>query len=146
MCIETYTIETGCSVVRMTHCPHCMTECHSEEGWRTIDILFSHDSALSDIIWQYALALQVSTYCLLSFVHLQNNRLRRRVYIEQTPVWLIPKVCAMLVQCWTNKWLWLDQHLRRRPSTNPHVPTVMYCVCWAHNRLRLKQRQETVLA
>ena len=124
-----------------------MTECHSEEWWRTIDILFSHDSALADIIWQYVLALQVSTYCLLSFVHSQNSRLRRREYIEQTPVWLIPKVRAMLVQCWTNTWLWLDQHLRRRPSTNPTraVLTVMYCVCWAHNRLRLKQRQETVL-
>ena len=125
-----------------------MTECHSEEGWRTIDILFSHNSALADIIWQYVLALQVglSTYCLLNFVHLQNNRLRRHAYIEQTPVWLIPKVCAMLVQCWTNTWLWLDQHLRRRPRTNP---TCAYCNVLrllAHNRLRLKQRQETVLA
>ena len=77
-----------------------MTACHSEEGWRTIDMaLLSHDSALADIIWQYVLALQVSTYCLLSFVHLQNSRLRRRAYIEQTPVWQIPKVRAMLVQC-----------------------------------------------
>ena len=71
-----------------------------------------------------SLALQVSTYCLLSFVHSQNSRLRRRAYIEQTPVWLIPKVRAMLVQCWTNTWLWLDQQLRRRPNTNP---TRAYC-------------------
>ena len=52
----------------------------------------------------------------------------------------------MLVQCWTNTWLWLDQHLQRRPSTNP---TRAYCnvlrLC-AHNRLHLKQRQETVVA
>ena len=119
-----------------------MTECHSEEGWLTIDILFSHDSALADIIWQYVLALQLSTYCLFNFVHLQNSR----AYIEQTPVWLILKVCAMLVQCWTNTWLWLEQHLQLRPSTNP---TRAYCNVLrlrAHNRLRLKQRQETVLA
>ena len=122
-----------------------MTECHSEEGWRTIDILFSYDSALAKIIWQYVLALQVSTYCLLNFVHLQNSR-RRHAYIEQTPVWLIPKVRAMLVQCWTNTRLWLGHHLRSRPSTNP---TRAYCNVlrlWAHNRLRLEQRQETVLA
>ena len=30
----------------------------------------------------------------------------------------------MLVQCWTNTWLWSDQHLRRRPSINP---TRAYC-------------------
>ena len=52
------------------------------------------------------LTLQVSTYCLLSFLHLQNSRLRRCAYIEQTPVWQIPKLCAILVQCWTNTWLW----------------------------------------
>ena len=53
----------------------------------------------------------------------------------------------MLVQSWTNTWLWLDQHLRRRSRTNP---TRAYCNVlrlWAHNRLRrLKQRQETVYA
>ena len=76
-----------------------MTACHSEEGWRAIDRLLSHnDSPLADIIWQYVIALQVSTYCLLGFVHLQNSRLRR-AYIEQTPVWQIPEVCAILVQC-----------------------------------------------
>ena len=59
-------------------------------------IFFSHDFALADIIWQYVLALQVSTYGLLSFVHLQNSRLRQRAYIEQTPVWLIPKIVQLL--------------------------------------------------
>ena len=113
--------------------------------WRAIDRPFSrNDSALADIIWQYVFALQVSTYCLLSFVHLQNSRLQR-AYIEQTPVWQIPKVRALLVRCWTNTCLWLDQHLRRWPSTNP---TRAYCnvLCWAHNRLCIKQRQEPVLA
>ena len=41
----------------------------------------------------------------------------------------------MLVQCWTNTWLWLDQHLRRRPSTNP---TLAYC-----NVLRLLGSQSS---
>ena len=57
----------------------------------------THDSA-------YVLALQVSTYCLLSFVHLQNSRLRR-VCIEQTPVWQIPEVCAIL------QYAMLDQYM-----------------------------------
>ena len=46
------------------------------EGLRAIDRPFSHnDSALADIIWQYVLAFQISTYCLLSSVHLQNSGL-----------------------------------------------------------------------
>ena len=32
------------------------------------------------------------------------------------------------------------------PALVQHVLTVMYCVCWAHNHLRLKQRQQPVLA
>ena len=40
------------------------------KGLQAIDMPFSHnESALADIIWQYVLALQISTYCLLSFVH-----------------------------------------------------------------------------
>ena len=54
-----------------------MTARHSEEGLRAIDRPFSHnDSALANIIWQYVVALQVSTYSLLSFVHLQNSGLQ----------------------------------------------------------------------
>ena len=40
------------------------------------------------------------------------------------------------MQCWTNTWLWLDQHLRRRPSTNP---THAYC-----NVLRLLGSQSSL--
>ena len=147
VCIETYTIETGCSVVRTLPCPHCITPCHSQEGWRTIDRpFFSHDSALADIICRYVLALQVSTYCLLCFVHLQNSRLRWRVILNRH----LSGKSQKFVLCWCNVepihgcgW---TNIFNVGPALIQHVLTVMYCVSWAHNRPRLKQKQEPVLA
>ena len=124
-----------------------MTACHSEEGWLSLDRPFSHnDSTLADMIWQYVLALQVSTYCLFSFVHLQNlvdyrvRILNRHLSGKSQKFGLHRCNVGPIDVCgWTNIF-------DVGPALIQHVLTVMYCVCLAHNPLSFQQRQELVLA
>ena len=74
----------------------------------------------------------------LSFVHLQNSRLRRRGILNRH----LSGKSQKFVLCWCNVgpihgcgW---TNIFDVGPALIQHVLTVMYCVCWAHNRLRLR--------
>ena len=99
VCIETYTIETGCSIVRT---PPPLHDCVPQWGGVLGNIYALFSQWFRSSRYYMAVCFCFTSKHILSFVPLQNSRLRR-AYIEQTPVWQIPKVCAILVQRLTNK-------------------------------------------